>query len=194
MNIPRISICILGLWHRWACLGVQQSSPMTYEAYKIQFLCKGFACQLTKRSSHFRAVGTKYASISIRNHSRFFVRVRDETTYASKVEIIIFSLRHVIVRPTKIIKSLLNDYKILNFLVIFLLLKISWILLIFFLWKLTRLGDQILLMKTLIFKILYFLKMCPIFVSSVHNYGNRYGNGILLPKLFWPTMRKNWDH
>ena len=30
--------------------------------------------------------------------------------------------------------------------------------------------DQILLMKTLIFKILYFLKMCLIFISSVNNF------------------------
>ena len=36
------------------------------------------------------------------------------------------------------------------------------------------LGDQLLLMKflkTLIFNVLYLLKMCPIFVGSVHNFG-----------------------
>ena len=36
------------------------------------------------------------------------------------------------------------------------------------------LGDQLLLknlLKILIFKILYFLKLCPIFVGSVHNCG-----------------------
>ena len=27
-------------------------------------------------------------------------------------------------------------------------------------------------LKNLIFKILYFLKLCPVFVSSVHNFGN----------------------
>ena len=37
------------------------------------------------------------------------------------------------------------------------------------------LGDQLLLKKnvfeTLIFKTRYFLKMCPFFVGSVHNFG-----------------------
>ena len=37
------------------------------------------------------------------------------------------------------------------------------------------LGDQIVVkkrfLKILIFKILYFLKLCPIFVGSVHNFG-----------------------
>ena len=37
-----------------------------------------------------------------------------------------------------------------------------------------RLGDELLLkyvFENLIFKILYFLKLCPIFVDSVHNFG-----------------------
>ena len=40
--------------------------------------------------------------------------------------------------------------------------------------KNVRLGDQLLLKKMfwkiLIFKILYFLRLCPIFVGSVHNF------------------------
>ena len=37
-----------------------------------------------------------------------------------------------------------------------------------------QLGDQLLLqmfLKFMVFKILYFLKLCPIFVGSVHNFG-----------------------
>ena len=49
----------------------------------------------------------------------------------------------------------------------------SPIFLIFFSVNNIKLGDQLLLMKffeTLIFKALYLLKMCPIFVGSVHNF------------------------
>ena len=38
-----------------------------------------------------------------------------------------------------------------------------------------QLGDQLLLqmfLKFMVFKILYFLKLCPIFVGSVHNFGS----------------------
>ena len=82
------------------------------------------------------------------------------------LEIGIFLLNHVIVKPTKIMNNLLKDCKILTFNVIFQHQKSTesfWI----FLW---RIFDQLLPMKFLIFKVFYFLKMCPFFVSSVHNF------------------------
>ena len=39
-------------------------------------------------------------------------------------------------------------------------------------------------MKTLIFKVLYFLKMCPIFVGSVHNFGK--SEDYLVKKYLFP--------
>ena len=67
---------------------------------------------------------SKKPTACTRYHSRFFVRV------GHLVEIFIFSLYHVTIRPTKIINNLLRDSKI--------------------------------------------LKMCPIFVDSVHNFGKFY--------------------
>ena len=55
---------------------------------------------------------------SIRYHSRFFVRVGHERTIVPSGNII-FSLYHVIIRLTKIIKDLLKDRKILIFKVFF---------------------------------------------------------------------------
>ena len=64
----------------------------------------------------------------------------DMETHMHLVEISIFSLNNVTVRLAKIMNNLLEHLKILIFKVI------------------------------LISKILYFLKMCPIFVGSVHNF------------------------
>ena len=61
------------------------------------------------------------------------------------LKISIFSLNHVIIRPTKIMKKLLK------------VCKINRVFLIFF--------------ENFDFKSILFLKMCPIFVCSVHNFG-----------------------
>ena len=73
------------------------------------------------------------------------------------LEISIFSLNNDLVRLTKIMNNLVKDLKILSFKVIFQCLKLV-----------ESLQKKILL----IFEILYFLKLCPIFVGSVHNFGN----------------------
>ena len=89
------------------------------------------------------------------------------------LKISIFKLNNDLVRLTKIMNNLVKDLKILSFKVIFQCLKLVksfqkknlnnfWLV------------DQLILMKflkTLIFKVLYLLKMCPIFVGSVHNFG-----------------------
>ena len=96
------------------------------------------------------------------------------------LEISIFSLNNVIVKPTKIMNNFLKDGKTPTFKVIFQHQKSMesfW----FFLW---RILDQDIkfwkqnFLKTLIFKELCFLKMCPIFVGSVHNFG-RSDNGMI---------------
>ena len=71
----------------------------------------------------------------------FFVRVQHETSYASSRNHCFY---HNIVRPTKIIKSILKDCKNSNFQSQFSVLKISKIFLNV---KDIRLGDQLLLMK-----------------------------------------------
>ena len=70
-----------------------------------------------------------------------------------QLETSIFSLNNDI-RLTKIIKNLVKDLKILSFKVIF---------------QSRKLVENFL--KTLIFKVLYLLKVCPIFVGSIHNFG-----------------------
>ena len=89
------------------------------------------------------------------------------------VEISIFSLNNVTVRLTKIMDNLLETSQNSDFQSHFSV------------WKIDRIfptkkffeeywTDQLLLkmfLKILIFKILYFLKMCPNIVSSVHNFG-----------------------
>ena len=83
------------------------------------------------------------------------------------MDIIIFLQYYVIFRPTKIINNLTTSSKIEQFWFLFSVLKISRIF-FFFSLKNVWLGDQILsLKKTVIFKIFYFLKMCPIFVCSL---------------------------
>ena len=54
--------------------------------------------------------------------------------------------------------------------VIFLDRKLAESFWFFFLWRILD-WDQLLLMKKLIFKVLYFLRICPIFVSSLDNFG-----------------------
>jgi hypothetical protein len=85
------------------------------------------------------------------------------------LEISIFSLNNDIVRLTKIMNNLVKDLKILSFKVIFECLKLIESFQKKDSVKNIWLGDQLLLMK--IFKVLYLLKMCPIFVGSVHNFG-----------------------
>ena len=56
-------------------------------------------------------------------------------------------------------------------------------------------------MKTLIFKVLYLLKMCPIFVGSVHNFGKSDDDTIYVVEkylfpidalvVWYPTWAKN---
>jgi hypothetical protein len=53
-------------------------------------------------------------------------------------------------------------------------------------WTRRRTFNQNLLLKTSIFKILNFLKMCPIFVGSVNNFGRSDGGHYLEKKLFFP--------
>ena len=91
------------------------------------------------------------------------------------LKIRIFSLNNDIIRLTKIMNNILKDCKIRTFKVIFQCLKLVESFQ-FFSVKNIGLGDQLSLkvnfLKILIFDVvLYFLKMCPIFVGSVHNFG-----------------------
>ena len=81
------------------------------------------------------------------------------------VDIIIFSLHHVIVRPTKIIKDLRKDCKIPIFKVNF-SNKNPSDLSDFFSLKNIGLGDQLLLMKFLTLKMFFFSENVPNFVFS----------------------------
>ena len=81
--------------------------------------------------------------------------------------------------------NLVKDLKILSFKVIFKCLKLVESFQKKFSVKNIWLGDQLTLMKffkTLIFKVLCFLKVWPIFVGSVHNFGRHY----LVKKLWFP--------
>ena len=69
------------------------------------------------------------------------------------LEISIFSLNHDIVRLTKIMNNLVKDLKIRTFI-------------------------HFAILKSLIFEVLYFLKICPIFFGSVHNF-DRSDNDII---------------
>ena len=89
------------------------------------------------------------------------------------LEISISSLNIDLVRLTKNMNNLVKDLKILSFKVIFQCLKLvksfqkKSV-------KNTWLEDQLLLMKffeNFDFKVLHLLKMCPISVGSVHNFG-----------------------
>ena len=76
--------------------------------------------------------------------------------------------KHVMVRPTKIMNNLLKVCKICTYQSFF-GIKHQPNLFEFFSVKNIGLRDQILnFLKTMIFKVLCFLKMCPIFVGSVH--------------------------
>ena len=90
------------------------------------------------------------------------------------VETSSFSLKHVIVRLTKIMNNLLWHLKIRAFKVIFLRQKlVESVRKKIYEEYLTRRSTFIKtsFLKILIFKILYFLRLCPIFVGSVHNFG-----------------------
>ena len=77
--------------------------------------------------------------------------------------------------------NLLEEFKTLIFKVIFHCGKLVESFQ-FFSFKNIGLGDQLLLivffLKILIFEVLYFLKMCPIFVGSVHNFGRSDGDKV----------------
>ena len=116
------------------------------------------------------------------------------------VEISIFSLNHVIVRLTKIMNNLLEHLKILTFKVIFQ----CWKLVESFqkkseeYWSRRPTFTKKKILKFFISKVLFFLKRCPIFVSSVHNFSMS-DNDIILWNLFsldaytvsCPTRSKN---
>ena len=70
----------------------------------------------------------------------------------------IFSLNNDLFRLTKIMNNLVKDLKIPSFKVIFECLKLVECF-------------QKKIPKRVIFKALCLLKMCPIFVGSVHNFG-----------------------
>ena len=116
-----------------------------------------------------------YYDLVIEVLSRFFDRVGHKTTYVSShgqsevhdlVEISIFSLNDVTVKLTKKYEQPPRTSQ--NFSV----LKIDWIFQKKNSLKDIGLGDQLkkMFLKILIFKILYFLRMCPIFVGSVHHF------------------------
>ena len=110
----------------------------------------------------------------------FFDQVGHQNAYAS-IWNKRFSLNHVIIRPTKIMNNIIKDCKILTFKVIFDHQKSTESFWIFFSVENIRVGDNFNkwnFLKTLIFKVLYFLKMCPIFVGSVHNFGRSYDDMI----------------
>ena len=82
------------------------------------------------------------------------------------LEICIFSLNHVIIRPTKIMKNLLKLCKLCTFKVIFWHQKPTKSFWFFFRWELWRSDNNFRYwhtLMTLILNILYFLKMCPNF-------------------------------
>ena len=85
------------------------------------------------------------------------------------LEISIFSLNEDIIRVTKIMNNLVKDLKILSFKVNFQCLKLVES------FQKKNFCEEYLIrrnfLKTLMFKVLYLLKMCLIFVSSVHNFG-----------------------
>ena len=71
----------------------------------------------------------------------------------------------------KIMNNLVKDIKILSFKVIFQCLKLVESFQKKISMKNIGLGDQLLLKSVFEnYKILYFLKLCPIFVGSVHNF------------------------
>jgi hypothetical protein len=90
------------------------------------------------------------------------------------LEISNFSLNHVIIRRIKIKNNILKHREVCIFKVIFTPQE-----LVKSFWKTNSmkniwLGDQLVwkyIFEILIFKILSFLKLCPIFVGSVHNFG-----------------------
>ena len=91
------------------------------------------------------------------------------------VEITIFSLNNVTVKFTKIMNNLLEHLKILIFKSHCSVLKISRMFPKkfcekYFIRRPTCINDFFEIFETLIFKVLYFLKMCPIFVGSFHNF------------------------
>ena len=90
------------------------------------------------------------------------------------LEISIFSLNNDLLRLTKIMNNLVKDLKILYFKVIFQCLKLvesfkKKFCEEYLIRRPTYINDFF--MKTLIFKVLYLVKMCSIFVDSVHNFG-----------------------
>ena len=104
---------------------------------------------------------------------RFFDQVGHETIYASSGNKHFFTKSchcqtyHNYEQPCK------KDLKNLSFKVIFECLKLVESFQKKISKKNIRLGDQLLskmFLKILIFKILYFLKLCPIFVGSDHNF------------------------
>ena len=109
----------------------------------------------------------------IRYCQKNFVWLGHETTYASKK----FFVTNVTVRFTKIMSNLLKHIKIL----------ISKV--IFHFWKLVKSFQKKILskknwtrrlifnnLKILMFNILYFIKICPIFVGSVHSFSSPDGD------------------
>ena len=108
-----------------------------------------------------------YLGIWVRYRSRFFVQVGHQSTCAT-IGYHHFSLLYhvIIVRPCKIINSSCKNPKFW-FKNHYSVLKINGT----FHW---RPIEQLLLMtffENFDFKILYFLKMCPIFVGSADNFG-----------------------
>ena len=90
------------------------------------------------------------------------------------LELSIFSLNNDIVRLTKIMNNLVKDLKILSFKVIFQCLKLVESFQKKISVKNIWLGGHFISMKVswnFDFKVFYLLKMCPIFVGSVHNFG-----------------------
>ena len=109
--------------------------------------------------------------------SRFFEIEVNMQSSMHLLEISIFSLNNVTVRFTKIMNNLLKHLKILIFKVIFQ----CWKLFESFQKKIfeeywTRRATFIKKSFLLHFQVLYFLEMCPIFVSSVHNFGTTDGD------------------
>ena len=85
------------------------------------------------------------------------------------MQIGIFSQYYVIVGPTKIMNNLLKDGKIPTFKVIFQHQKSMESFRFFFSWRILDQDIKFYIgnfLKTLIFNVLCFLKMCPIFVGS----------------------------
>ena len=88
----------------------------------------------------------------------------------------IFSLNNDLVRLTKIMNNLVKHLKILSFKVIFQCLKLvesfqnnkKKICEEYLIWRPTYIIENF---WTLIFKVLYLLKICPIFVGYAHNFG-----------------------